>query len=176
MRLNQFRILSISKVTVLMLVMTSFSLLLNKPAQANNFYVGKDPYTKYNGIKCSDSAYRANYADILDSKGNLIGQIENFYSKFCNTNWDRVWWNRTAYVYVEIKSDAPPWASGYQEQCFPDFGPCIAPEPRKAPYHFYSGNLSPAWTDMIDGTKVTVATGELYDLRDKTVYGGQAKA
>lgn len=110
--------------------------------------VGKDPYTYYaGGQRCSDGSYAANSA-YTSNDGTFTAQLQNWYSPVCNTNWALVWWtggnSRIHGVHVTIYCPTTRQVSN---------------EPTEG---LDSGQYSPAWTNMIDGTNTTEATTQLF--------------
>jgi hypothetical protein len=128
-------------------------LLVQAPA-AHAAYDSDDPVQS----GCSQHAYVANTIDLhkyADPSYPVVAHFQNWYSWSCNTNWAQVWWNSTVGsdtitgINVEIHTRGDiGYPVGVHKQCEPTSCTDI-----------YTGGLSPAWTDMIEGTDVACLTG-----------------
>ncbi len=114
---------------------------------------GKDPYTFYSGVRCSDTAYIANSADIHDSISDLL-HIQNWYSNSCQTNWAVAYLQGNTYA---VSIDARNIVTG-EKQCEPT--DCV---------HNYTGNASPLWTNMlVSPTDRVCIDGDAWDRHNLT--------
>jgi hypothetical protein len=93
---------------------------------------------------CWNNAKWANWGSL--SVGGYTVQAINWYSYSCNTNWVEISWNSGTAVQTQVGIN-----DNYSsQQCYPT--DC---------HSYYTGGLSPSWTDMIDGTYTTYVNLEL---------------
>jgi hypothetical protein len=99
-----------------------------------------DPYDS----GCANTGYVANSGTL--SVAGYVVYAENWYSTGCNTNWAEIWWNGGSAVQTGVAIYGSSGTRCYPTSCGFYTG---------ASGGYYTGGLSPSWTDMINGTEVT---------------------
>ncbi|GCE22128.1 hypothetical protein [Dictyobacter kobayashii] len=105
-------------------------------------YVAGDPLQ----TGCWNNAYIANSATLQDhyNSSKTVATIYNWYSRSCITNWVEVEYDTSVTTGIRIDihkigtDNSEP--VGINHQCYPT--DC---------YSTYTGDLSPTWSDMVDG-------------------------
>ena len=114
----------------------------------------KDPFQTKCGVNGQPAhsgnvvSYTSAYIPSNSTGGvdGYLGVIYNYYSSFCNANWAEVTMYQDPGRAVLIDIDTTDANGHYEKQCEPTN--CTSG---------YTGTSYPAWTNMIDGTKVTTA-------------------
>jgi hypothetical protein len=92
-----------------------------------------DPNDPYDSGCAYRNAYVANSGTL--SVAGYVVHAENWYSQGCGREWTRVWWNSGSAVQLH---ESIYDYTGVEFECYPTN--CS---------DFYTGGLSPSWTDMI---------------------------